>query len=66
MNYGKKTKFNHAWCNRTGQGGNATNQWRMDKNFYSYLIMLAKEAVTEGIDKCIEDFIEGFEEGYNN
>ncbi len=34
--------------------------------FYTYLIMLAKEAVTEGIDKCIEDFMEGFEEGYNN
>lgn len=34
--------------------------------FYTYLIMLAKEAVTEGIDKCIEDFKEGFEEGYNN
>ncbi len=32
----------------------------------AYLIMLAKEAVTEGLDKCIEDFIEGFEEGYNN
>jgi len=32
----------------------------------AYLIMLAKEAVFEGLDKCIEDFIEGFEEGYNN
>ncbi len=34
--------------------------------FYSYLVLLAKEAVTEGIDKCIEDFKEGFNEGYNN
>jgi hypothetical protein len=34
--------------------------------FYTYLVMLAKEAVTEGIDKCIEDFNEGFEEVYNN
>jgi len=34
--------------------------------FYAYLVMLAKEAVTEGIDQCIEDFKEGFEEGYNN
>jgi len=34
--------------------------------FYTYVIMLAKEAVTEGLDKCIEDFKEGFEEGYNN
>ncbi len=34
--------------------------------FYAYLVMLAKEAVTEGLDKCIEDFKEGFEEGYNN
>jgi hypothetical protein len=34
--------------------------------FYSYIILLAKEAVTEGIDKCIEDFKEGFEDGYNN
>jgi hypothetical protein len=34
--------------------------------FYSYLVLLAKEAVTEGIDKCIEDFKEGFKEGYNN
>ncbi|MDZ7635667.1 MAG: hypothetical protein U5L72_15040 [Bacteroidales bacterium] len=33
---------------------------------YTYLIMLAKEAVTEGIDKCIEDFNEGFEEVYKN
>lgn len=33
---------------------------------YTYLIMLAKEAVTEGLEKCIEDFKEGFEEGYNN
>jgi len=33
---------------------------------YAYLVMLAKEAVTEGIDQCIEDFKEGFEEGYNN
>jgi hypothetical protein len=34
--------------------------------FYTYIVMLAKEAVTEGLDKCIEDFKEGFEEGYNN
>lgn len=34
--------------------------------FYAYLVMLAKEAVTEGLDQCIEDFKEGFEEGYNN
>jgi len=34
--------------------------------FYTYLIMLAKEAVTEGLEKCIDDFQEGFEEGYNN
>jgi len=34
--------------------------------FYTYIIMLAKEAVTEGLEKCIEDFKEGFEEGYNN
>jgi len=33
--------------------------------FYSYLVLLAKEAVTEGIDKCAEDFKEGFEEIYN-
>ncbi|MHC1733621.1 MAG: hypothetical protein AB9888_16515 [Bacteroidales bacterium] len=33
---------------------------------YTYLIMLAKEAVTEGIDQCIEDFKKGFDEGYNN
>ena len=32
----------------------------------AYLIMLAKEAVTEGLEKCIDDFQEGFEEGYNN
>ena len=31
-----------------------------------YLAALALEAVTEGLDKCIEDFKEGFEEGYNN
>ncbi len=34
--------------------------------FYTYIIMLAKEAVTEGIDKCYEDFKEGFEESYNH
>ncbi len=34
--------------------------------FYTYIIMLAKEAVTEGLEKCFEDFKEGFEEGYNN
>lgn len=34
--------------------------------FYAYLIMLAKEAVTEGLEKCFEDFKEGYEEGYNN
>jgi hypothetical protein len=33
--------------------------------FYTYLIMLAKEAVTEGIDKCLKDFEEGFEESFN-
>ncbi len=32
--------------------------------FTAYLIMLAKEAVTEGLDKCIEDFMEGVEEVY--
>jgi len=34
--------------------------------FSAYLIMLAKEAVTEGLDKCIEDFMEGFEEVYKD
>jgi len=34
--------------------------------FYAYIVLLAKEAVTEGIDKCAEDFKEGFNEGYNN
>ena len=34
--------------------------------FYTYLVMLAKEAVTEGLDKCLEDFNEGFEEVYKN
>lgn len=34
--------------------------------FYTYVILLAKEAVTEGIDKCLEDFKEGFEETYNH
>lgn len=34
--------------------------------FYSYLVLLAKEAVTEGIEQCFEDFKEGFDDGYNN
>ena len=32
----------------------------------AYLAALAKEAIFEGIDKCVEDFKEGFEEGYKN
>ncbi len=32
---------------------------------YFYLATLAKELVFEGIDKCIEDFGKGYEEGHN-
>ncbi len=34
--------------------------------FYVYVVTLAKEAVTEGLEKCFEDLKEGFEEGYKN
>ena len=33
---------------------------------YYYLAALAAEVITEGMDKCIEDFKEGFDKGYNN
>ena len=33
---------------------------------YFYLASLALEAVTDGIDKCVEDFMEGFDKTYNN
>lgn len=33
---------------------------------FAYLAALASELVYEGIDQCIEDFKEGFNETYNH